>query len=78
MNGIISNPDRVAAKIAIIGAIIITEKPLYANAISPNKLKMITITLKSIIHFSSFLITLFLEQAAVQKYTMSNTLLFIY
>ena len=46
--GITSRPVKVAAKIAMIGAIMITEKPRYAKVIKPIKLSRITRMLKSI------------------------------
>lgn len=42
-----ASPDNEAAKRAIMGAIMITEKPRYAKAINPSKLRIIMITPKS-------------------------------
>ena len=52
--GMRSKPVNVAAKIAMIGAIMITENPRYANVIKPIKLSKITRILKSMCTLNSF------------------------
>ena len=51
--GMRSKPVSVAARIAMIGAIMITEKPRYANVIRPIKLSKMTRMLKSMCTLNS-------------------------